>query len=132
MYEHREIITDTIDNVNRVLNAWSLEDRRTIRDDELSLFRTYFYRSIKNRLGWRNSKWYMKRYNYIPIISRNRLVGITFENLNGYGLDSTITQLNKEIKAFDFNSYNNSNPLPEMVQTDLVPSEYENILNIKF
>lgn len=132
MDTNRKIIESTIKNVNRVLHAWSLEDKRTIKEDELSLFRTYFYRSIKENLGWRNSKHYMKRYEYIPIISNRKLIGISFENNYNFTVDNNIKSLNEEIIVYNFKNYNNLNPVKELEPIDIVPNEYENILNIKF
>lgn len=128
-----KIIEDTILSTNRVIAVWVNSNKKTDYADIHSAFKNFFVKYIKQHFGWKYYSGLIRRYEYIPIIENNKVIGISYnkhENLN-----EATSSLNNVIDSFDFLKFNDLNPIelkPTIKEDTFKPSNFEHLTNIKF
>ncbi len=136
-----DVIKNTTNEINRVLNIWQHDHVKRDYNDYKSLFRTYFFKYMNNKFGWSKIN-YLKYTDILPVIISNRLTSISI-NISEFETRDLLVILKKVINNFDYNDHylnnkpkdylkdNNSINLLNTIPT-VESINFDNIINIKF
>lgn len=129
------ILKRTTLEMNRVLEVWRENGFKKDSDDFKSLFKSYFCKYFKEQYDWRYFNNHIKRFDYLPIISKEHscLLGITHCTYYNDTTNFIVDILNNTIKSFNFldlKYQKQTNTITNPISTFGV--DYNKLINIKF
>jgi hypothetical protein len=135
-----KVIEQTVTECNRVLQAWVLNKKRTIYEDELSLLKSYLTRFIKREYTFQATR-RINWFNPLCVVENNRIksISLTSANTEFTEYDRVLNMVSERLKTFDFDHFDQKLRLEEMLVEQkpkeirhLVDVSFDDIENIKF